>query len=165
MSQALTSLKLVNAKRENTLDPIQSRRNKLNEKLKFQIVMAQAMSRDESFTLKRVNKITDKFSGQTSTIGLSKRVKTWCFTNSYTKMIAVQLYYENKVVNLAKGKNAIEVSNNDKLIAALIKLQDAVLHGYLDSQISMVVNGLNSKYNIQVHEYFNAYAESHLRLI
>ena len=43
MSQALASLKLVNAKRINAIDPIQFRRNKLNEKLKVQIEMAHAM--------------------------------------------------------------------------------------------------------------------------
>lgn len=45
MSQALASLKLVNAKRENTVDPIQFRRSKLNDKLKIQIEMAKALSR------------------------------------------------------------------------------------------------------------------------
>jgi hypothetical protein len=37
MSQALASLKLVNAKRHNTVDPVLFRRTKLSEKLSVQI--------------------------------------------------------------------------------------------------------------------------------
>jgi hypothetical protein len=146
MSQALASLKLVNAKRENTVDPIQFRRSKLNDKLNVQIEMAKALSRGEQFTVKRMKKVTDEISGQTSLIEVAKRRKTWWFTNTDSKKVAVQLFYGNRVVDLAKGKNAVEVSNGDELIAVLLKLQEAVLDGSLDGQIAVAADSVKARF-------------------
>lgn len=146
MSAVLSSLKLVNAKRINVIDPIQFRRNKLNEKLKVQIAMAQALSRGEQFTAKRMKKVTDQISGETSLIEVAKRVKTWWFTNNDTKKVAVQLFYGNKVIDLAKGKNAVEVANGDELIATLLKLQEAVLEGGLDTQIEVAADSVKARF-------------------
>ena len=149
MSQVLASLKLVNAKRENTVDPIQFRRSKLNDKLKIQIEMAKALSRGEQFTVKRMKKVTDEVSGETSLIEVAKRMKTWWFTNNDSKKVAVQLFYGNRVIALnAKGdKNAVEVSNGDELIAVLLKLQEAVLDGSLDGQIAVAADSVKARFN------------------
>ena len=146
MSSILNSLKLVNAKRINVIDPIQFRRNKLNEKLKIQIEMAKALSLGEQYTVKRMKKVTDEVSGQTSLIEVAKRVKTWWFTNTETKRVAVQLFYGNKVIELAKGKNAVEVANGEELIAVLLKLQDAVLDGSLDGQIEVAADSVKARF-------------------
>jgi hypothetical protein len=146
MSAILSSLKLVNAKRQNSIDPVVFRRNKLNDKLKVQIAMAQAMNKGEIFTVKRIRKERDKVSGLTSMIEVSKRVKTWWFTNIDTKRVAVQLFYGNKVIDLAKGKNAVEVANGDELIAVLLKLQEAVLDGSLDAQIEQAADSVKARF-------------------
>lgn len=146
MSAILSSLKLVNTKRQNSVDPIVFRRNKLNDKLKIQIEMAKALSRGEQFTVKRMKKVTDEVSGQTSLIEISKRVKTWWFTNNDTRKVAVQLFYGNKVIDLAKGKNAAEVTNGDELIAVLSKLQEAVLDGTLDTQIEQAADSVKARF-------------------
>ncbi|PVE07693.1 DUF6641 family protein [Limnohabitans sp. Rim28] len=146
MSAILSSLKLVNAKRQNSIDPVVFRRNKLNEKLKVQIAMALAMNKGEIFTVKRIRKERDEVSGLTSMIEVSKRVKTWWFTNIDTKRVAVQLFYGNKVIDLAKGKNAVEVANGDELIAVLSKLQEAVLDGSLDAQIEQAADSVKARF-------------------
>ena len=146
MSAILSSLKLVNAKRVNSIDPVVFRRNKLNEKLKVQIAMAQAMNKGEIFTVKRIRKERDEVSGLTSMIEVSKRVKTWWFTNNDTKRVAVQIYYGNKVIDLAKGKNAVEVANGDELIAVLGRLQEAVLDGLLDTQIEQAADSVKARF-------------------
>ena len=146
MSQVLASLKLVNAKRQNTVDPVMFRRSKLNDKLKVQIAMAQAMSRGESFSVKRMKKVTDEVNGETSLIEVKKRVKTWWFTNIDTKKVAVQIFYGNKVIDLAKGNNAVEVANGVELIAVLLKLQEAVLDGSLDSQIEQAADSVKARF-------------------
>lgn len=146
MSQALASLKLVNAKRQNSVNPVLFRRLKLNEKLKIQIEMAKALSRGEQFTVKRMKKVSDEVSGQTSVIEVAKRVKTWWFTNNDTQKVAVQLFYGNKVIDLAKGKNAVEVSNGDELISTLLKLQEAVLDGSFDAQIAVTADTVKARF-------------------
>lgn len=146
MSSILNSLKLVNAKRVNVIDPIQFRRNKLNEKLKIQILMAQAMSKGEEFTVKRMKKVTDQISGDTSQMEVAKRVKSWWFTNTETKKLAVQLFYGNKLIDLSKGKNAVEVLTMEELISTLLKLQELVLDGSLDSQISVAADSVKARF-------------------
>jgi hypothetical protein len=146
MSQVLSSLKLVNVKRQNTTDPILFRRNKLNEKLKIQIEMAKALGRGELYTAKRIKKVTDSDSGMTSLVEVNKRVRTWWFTNIETKRVAVQLFYGNKLIELAKGKNAVEVSSTDEVISVLIKLQQLVIDGTLDSQIGAAADSVKSRF-------------------
>lgn len=146
MSAVLSSLKLVNAKRQNSIDPVVFRRNKLNDKLKVQIAMAQALNNGENFTVKRIKKVRDEVSGLTSTMEVNKRVKTWWFTNNDTKKLTVQIYYGNKVIDLAKGKNAVEVANGVELIAVLSKLQEAVLDGSLDSQIEQAADSVKARF-------------------
>ena len=146
MSAILSSLKLVNAKRQNSVDPVVFRRNKLNEKLKIQIAMAQALNKGEIFTVKRMRKVRDEVTGLTSLLEVAKRVKTWWFTNNDTKRVAVQIFYGNKVIDLAKGKNAVEVANGDELIAVLSKLQEAVLDGSLDAQIEQAADSVKARF-------------------
>jgi hypothetical protein len=146
MSAVLSSLKLVNAKRQSSIDPVVFRRNKLNEKLKVQIAMALAMNKGETFTVKRMRKVRDDVTGLTSMMEVSKRVKSWWFTNTDTKKVAVQIFYGNKVIDLAKGKNAVEVANGDELIAVLGRLQEAVLDGSLDAQIEQAADSVKARF-------------------
>ena len=63
-----------------------------------------------------------------------KRVKEWFWINDAGKLnLAVR--YGSKVLELAKGKNAIELASGEELIAALYSLKAAVLAGELDAQI------------------------------
>lgn len=147
MSAILSSLKLVNAKRVNSIDPVVFRRNKLNEKLKVQIAMAEALNKGERFTVKRKKLMRDELTGQSSYVDINKRVKTWWFTNNDTKKVAVQIFYGNKVIDLAKGKNAVEVTNGEELIAVLAKLQEAVLDGSLDVQIEQAADSVKARFS------------------
>lgn len=146
MNAILSSLKLVNAKRQNVVDPIQFRRNKLNQKLMIQIEMAKAFSRGEKFTQKRTKKFTDTASGQTSIVEVQKPVRQWWFVNNDTKKVTVQLFYGNKVVDFAKGKNAVEVANGTELISVLGSLRSAVEGGELDAQITAASDVVKARF-------------------
>lgn len=146
MSAIISSLKLVNAKRVNSIDPVVFRRNKLNEKLKVQIAMAQALNKGEVFTVKRMRKVRDEVTGLASLLEVTKRVKTWWFTSTETNKVVVQIFYGNKVIDLVKGKNAVEVANGDELIAVLSKLQEAVLDGSLDAQIEQAADSMRARF-------------------
>ena len=63
-----------------------------------------------------------------------KRVKEWFWINDTGKLnLAVR--YGSQVLELAKGKNAVELASGEELIAALHSLKAAVLAGELDAQI------------------------------
>ena len=78
---------------------------------------------------------------------INKRLKTWWFTNNDTKSVAVQIFYGNKVIDLAKGKNAVEVANGDELISVLTRLQQAVLAGSLDVQIEQAADSVKARFS------------------
>jgi hypothetical protein len=72
-----------------------------------------------------------------------KRVKEWFWINDAGKLnLAVR--YGSKVLELAKGKNAIELASGEELIAALHSLKAAVLAGELDSQIDAASGALRA---------------------
>lgn len=52
--------------------------------------------------------------------------------------------YGSKVLELAKSKNAIELTTGDELIVVLAKLKDAVLAGELDAQIQAASGALRA---------------------
>jgi hypothetical protein len=136
MSQILSSLKLVTAKRQNINDPIQFRRQRVSQKLQEQIQMAHAFKNNETFTVKRQCNVRDE-NGILQTVEVNKKPKEWWFVAN--NKVCVQVRYGNKVVALsAKGdKNSVEVANADELITVLTKLNEAVLSGELDSQIEV----------------------------
>jgi hypothetical protein len=80
-------------------------------------------------------------------VDINKRLKTWWFTNNDTKSVAVQIFYGNKVIDLAKGKNAVEVANGDELISVLTRLQQAVLAGSLDVQIEQAADSVKARFS------------------
>jgi hypothetical protein len=146
MSSILNSLKLVNAKRPNALDPIQFRRQKLSEKIGYQISLAIALKNGETYTVKRQRNVRDEASGLSTSVEVSRKVKQWWFVNSDTKKVAVQLFYGNKLIDLAKGKNAVEVSNGDELISVLMKLREAISDGSLDTQIEVAADSVKARF-------------------
>ena len=75
MSSILSSLKLVNAKRKNSVDPVVFRRNKLNEKLKIQIATALSLNKTEIPTVKRMRSIRNEITDLTLSPYLVKLLK------------------------------------------------------------------------------------------
>ncbi len=61
-----------------------------------------------------------------------------------TGKLNLAVRYGSKVLELAKGKNAIELTTGDELIAVLAKLKDAVLAGELDTQIEATSGALRT---------------------
>ena len=130
----LTSFKLVASKRARSIPPVVQRRNKLANKLHEQIELCEAQRAGTIYAPKRLRTVTNKHTGERTTVEAVKRVKEWFWINDAGKLnLAVR--YGSKVLELAKGKNAIELASGEELIAALRSLKSAVLAGELDAQI------------------------------
>ena len=136
MATVLSSLKVINAVKHVANDSTQFRREKLCKKLDEQINLAVAVSEGNTYTVKRQRNIKDKDSGLTTTVEVNKRVRQWWFVNRDTNKVALQLRYGTKVLEFAKGKNAIEVNSGEELITTLQKLRTATLNGELDKSIN-----------------------------
>ena len=131
---ALGSLKLVSAVRINVMLPVQFRRNKLSAKLVDQIALAKALKEGTTYAPKRVRSVKDRITGEVQSIEQTRKVRPWWFRAESGKT-CVQLRYGSKLIDFAKGKNAIEVANEADLASALEALKKAVEAGELDTQI------------------------------
>ena len=58
----------------------------------------------------------------------------------------IQLRYGSKVIDLAKGKNSVEVSNGAELIAVLSVLKTAAETGELDAQITAAAEAVKARF-------------------
>lgn len=138
----LASLKLVSAKKPVNQPPVVQRRNKLSNKVFEQIQLARAQSRGESYAPTKQKTVTNA-DGDRITITAPKRIKPWWFVAENGKC-CIAIRYGAKVIELAKGKSAIEVSGPEALIDALEAVNAAVLAGELDTQIEVVSGQLRS---------------------
>ncbi len=139
----LASLKLVASKKTRTLSPVVQRRNKLAAKLHEQIELCSARQAGEIYAPKRLRTVTDKHTGERKTVEALKRVKEWYWTNEAGKL-NLAIRYGSKTLELAKGKNAVELAGMEELLDVLAKLKEAVLAGELDAQIEAASGALKA---------------------
>jgi hypothetical protein len=131
---ALAKLKLVASKRTTSANPVQQRRNKLAGKIAEQIQLATARAEGRVYAPTKLRSVVDAETGERRTVEAVKRVKEWFWTNEAGK-VNVSIRYGSKTLELAKGKNAIELANEQELLDTLMTVKDAVLAGELDAQI------------------------------
>jgi hypothetical protein len=74
-----------------------------------------------------------------------KRIKAWWFVSESGKC-CIAIRYGSKVLELAKGKTAIEVASAAALIDALEAVNAAVIAGELDAQIEAASGQLRSAF-------------------
>lgn len=131
---ALNSLKLVVAKRPQNVAPIVQRRNKLSNQIWEQMELARAFSEGKTYAPTRLRNVKDKLTGERKTVEAVKRVKQWWFVAESGK-VCLQVRYGTRVLELAKGKNSIEIGNANELFAVLETVKKCVENGELDTQI------------------------------
>ncbi len=129
----LSALKLTAAKRSTGISPQVQRRLKLVQKIDDQIALAKALATGSTYTTSRFRTIKDDEGGSRS-IEIQKKVRPWWFPTE-TGKIALSIRYGARVVEISKGKTAIEVASGDDLINALSVVRKAVDAGELDAQI------------------------------
>ncbi len=129
----LSALKLTAAKRSTGISPQVQRRLKLIKKIDDQIALAKALATGGTYTTSRFRTVKDDEGGSRS-VEIQKKVRPWWFPTE-TGKIALSIRYGARVVEINKGKTAIEVASGDDLINALSVVRKAVDAGELDTQI------------------------------
>jgi hypothetical protein len=138
-------LKLVASKRERNLSPTLVRRNKLAAKIEEQLQLATAQKEGRLYAPKRIKNVTNA-EGERVAVETTKRVKEWFWTTPANK-INLSVRYGSKTLELSKGKNAIELSSGDELLATLSMLKDAVIAGELDEAITNASDNLRAGFS------------------
>jgi hypothetical protein len=143
---ALNGLKLVAAKRPQTASPIVQRRNKLSNQLWEQIELARASAEGKTFAPIRLRNVKDKLTGERKKIEAAKRIKQWWFVAESGK-VCLQVRYGTRVLELAKGKNSIEVGSGNELLAVLETVKKCVENGEMDTQIEAASAAVRERFS------------------
>ena len=130
----MSTLKLTAAQKPTQMSPVQQRRNKLAKRLWEQVELAKAQQAGTHYIATKFRTITDNETGFRKQIETNKRVKAWWFVAENGK-VCLQVRYGTRVLELAKGKNSIEVGSGTELLAVLETVKKCVENGELDTQI------------------------------
>ena len=131
---AMAALKLTTAQKGTTISAAQSRRNKMSKRLWEQIQLATAQANGTQYSASKVRTIKDAETGFRKQVEVPKRVKAWWFTAENGKT-AIAMRYGAHVLELAKGKFAVEIASPADLIPTLEILKSAIEAGELDAQL------------------------------
>lgn len=129
----LASLKLVSAKKPTHQNPVFHRRNKLSSKIQEQILLAAAQREGGTYAPTRIRTVTNA-EGDRVQVTHAKRIKPWWFVGENGK-VCIEIRYGSKVIELSKGKSAIEIATPVTLVETLETVKEAVMAGELDTQI------------------------------
>ncbi len=138
---ALTGLKLTAAQKPTQMPPVQQRRNKMAKRLWEQMELARAQQTGSTFAPTKFHSVKDVATGERKQVETNKRVKAWWFVADNGKLV-LSVRYGTKVLELARGKWAVEVGSEKDLVPRLELLKGAVLAGELDTQIEAAANKL-----------------------
>lgn len=130
----LASLKLTSAVKPTNVPAIQVRRNKLARRLWEQMELAKAQLAGEQFTVTKFRCVVEQDTGLRKQVEVQKRIKQWWFTADNGKL-ALSVRYGARLLELAKGKFAVEIASDKELVPTLELIKAAVLNGELDAAI------------------------------
>ena len=140
------SLKLSATTKPTSVPTIQLRRNKLAKRLWEQTELAKARQAGTQFTAVRFRTIADKETGLRKQVETSKLIKQWWFTADNGKVM-MSVRYGARLLELAKGKFAVELGSEKDLVPTLEAIKVAVLNGELDGAIDAAANKLREGFN------------------
>ena len=133
----LSTLKLSTQSKPSKISQVQVRRNKLAQRLWEQCELAKAKQAGTQFNPIKFRTVKDAETGLRKQVEQLKNIKQWWWTTDNGK-IALSVRFGPRLVELAKGKFAVELASEKDLIATLDLLRQATLNGELDGAIENV---------------------------
>jgi hypothetical protein len=103
--------------------------------------LAKAQQAGTQFAPIKFRSIADPATGIRKQVEVTKRVKQWWFVAESGKLV-LNIRYGVRVLELTKGKVAVEVGSEKDLVPILELIKTAVLNGELDTQIDAAANKL-----------------------
>jgi len=137
----LGTLKLVSTKRPSQLSVTQYRRNKICRRLHEQILLARGRQDGKQFSSTKFRTVVNPETGERKSIEISKTVKQWWFTSDNGKTV-IAIRYGARVLEISKGKFAVELASESDIVNTLEIVKNAVESGELDSQLEAAAGKL-----------------------
>ncbi len=131
----IASLKVTNADRPRQLPVIVQRRNKLINTLHDQLELARAEAEGREYLKTRRRHEKNHVTGEYAEAIVSRKPRAWYWTDYHGK-VYISLRYGTRILELSKGKSAIEVGEKNQLGPVIEALKQAVAAGEVDQQLT-----------------------------
>ncbi|MFZ9679620.1 MAG: DUF6641 family protein [Quisquiliibacterium sp.] len=95
------------------------------------------------FSVTKLRSVAQHDTGLRKQVEVRKRVKQWWFTTDSGKL-ALSVRYGARLLELAKGKYAVELASEKELVPTLELIKSAVLSGELDAAIDAASSKLRA---------------------
>ena len=128
--ELLKTLKLTRYKRNNSNNPILQRRVKLAAGISEQIQLA----KNPNYKQISVQTVADD-SGGVREVEVSKRVLRWWRVGA-DGTVELTVRYGSRILELAKGMDAVELASADELVGVLEQFKAAAVRGEMDDMIA-----------------------------
>lgn len=132
----LATLKLSTAVKPTHMPAVQLRRNKLAKRLWEQAELAKAQQAGAQFFVTKFRTVVENDTGMSKQVEVNTRIKQWWFTTDSGKL-ALSVRYGTRLLELAKGKFAVELASEKELVPTLEIIKAAVLAGELDAEMEV----------------------------
>jgi hypothetical protein len=114
-------------------NPVAAKRRKLADKIEVQL----AMARDSEYQPTKVMWRKDS-EGRQQRVTVPKRVKRW-WSEQADGTVLLTVRYGSRAMELARGKNAIELKSSAQLVQTLEDLKAAAMAGEFDAHLAQMV--------------------------
>jgi hypothetical protein len=144
-TSSIANLKLTAAKKSAVISPIVHRRNKMVRRVWEQIELARCQAAGTHYTPTKFRTVKDAETGIRRQVEVPKRIKSWVFTTEAGKT-AIAVRYGARLLELARGKFAVEVPSPAQLIPTLELIKTAIDAGELDEQLEATAGSVRSSF-------------------
>ena len=142
---SIANLKLTAARKGTHISPIVLRRNKMSRRIWEQIELAKCQAAGTQFIQTKFRSVKDAETGLRRQVEIPKRIKSWVFTTDGGKT-AIAVRYGARVLELAKGKFAVEVASPAQVISTLELIKTAIDAGELDEQLEATAGSVKANF-------------------
>jgi hypothetical protein len=136
----LADVKLVSAVRTTFQDPVALKRSKFISRVSEQLEIANHLMKGEQIP----------FTSFHDPVSLKRprKVSPWWWTDKDGKFL-MTIKYGTKVIELAKGKSAVQAETLDQIIEVLKSLKLATSNGELDLHLSQASELIRKKFKVK----------------
>ena len=136
----LADVKLVSAVRPTFQDPVTLKRTKFISRVSEQLEIANHLMKGEQIPFTSFN---DPVS-----LRRPRKVSPWWWTDKDGKYL-MAIKYGSKVIELAKGKSAVQAETLDQIIEVLKSLKLATSNGELDLHLTQASELIRKKFKVK----------------
>ena len=136
----LVDVKLVSAVRPTFQDPVALKRSKFISRVSEQLEIANHLMKGEQIPFTNFHDLVS--------LKRPRKVSPWWWTDKDGKYL-MTIKYGSKVIELAKGKPAIQAETLDQIIEVLKSLKLATSNGELDLHLTQASELIRKKFKVK----------------